>query len=316
MIFIIDKIKKLTFLKNYFLGIIFIHLLISSSCINNYQVGNNKKVFVSRFKWNDSLNCIDNYNAFQFDEKAYYRKELIPDSFIEEVEKYLTESNLKTFSVDDKKIAIDYLANNPIGEVYKWKIKDKNLEFFFFSFNNLILGEGIYVFASKNNKFSKKPFIYKNYMDESHFEQSNRWLDKPLIDYRDLNQDNVEELMLKERLHNGNVYDAVMTNYLNIDEHLNILPLVHIESIARINDFEDGYIVRQSEFLPMGNIKVVSVIKTYKKGNIIDSIGEIEIETKPLLRIKKVRIKNKKFKKLLFTASGLKNDSVLRDGYK
>lgn len=291
-------------------------LVLVSSCKNNYEINKSEAKYSSNFKWKDSIKLIDDPQNFGFDEKNNYRKEKTPNLLIKTVDDFLKGGIIENLSEDDKLIANDYLNHNIIGEVYKWRIENEKIDFVFFCFDNPILGNGVYVFISKNGIYSKFPFLCKNLFDESQFDVLNRWLNKPLFEYIDVNHDSVKELVLKERVHNGNVYDAVITHYLNFDKNLKIKPFVHIESIARINGSNENFILRKPEFYQKEKIKLLSLIVSQSNNTILDTIGESYIDLKEKLMIKSTKIKNKKFEDLLITSSSLNNDLFLLQGYR
>jgi hypothetical protein len=82
-----------------------------------------------------------------------------------------------------------------------------------------------------------------------------------------------------------------------------------------MNNSDDTYIERIPKFYPNGDIQITTLIKNRKNKVILDSIGELLLEIKPKLKIKKIELRNQRFKDLLVTSSVLKNDSILIKGY-
>lgn len=277
-----------------------------SNVIDNYAV---------EFKWRDSLEIINDITDFDFETKNSYNKEKTSLFLLKKLDSILIENTIKQLSKEDSLIADEYLKKNYFSKIYKWKIRNENINIFFVVLNSVITGEGIYVFASKNDKITNKPFFYGKWIDENNYDINNRWLTKPLVSYHDINGDNKKELVLKEQVHNGSVYDAVIIHYLNVNESLEIKDIIHLETIARINNDSQNYIERIPEF-KANDLRLLSLLKSIKDKSTYDTLGLTTFEMSPMIKIKNIKVLNGKFKDLLITSSSENNDTILLNGYK
>lgn len=109
--------------------------------------------------------------------------------------------------------------------------------------------------------------------DELGFEESFRFLSKPLIYTENITHSDVPELIIKDRQHNGNMYNVAVKHIFSL-KNLNIKYLGKYEYITHL-PFEDEYLVRFWD-------RQSSVVKVYLKKslNAEDSIkvGSYKLE--------------------------------------
>lgn len=164
-------------------------------------------------------------------------------------------------------------------------------------------------YDTKTDIISTKPVsINGKWMNnnEAGFEDEHKLLTKPLIDFIDIDNDGINEIVIKERVHNGNIYNAVISHYFGLDKKMNWIKKVSIES-SYIHFMYNTKIIR--------TLKGNYIVSEIESGQNTFLVGKTEID------IFNLTIKNKqlylpKYKGYLLTGSGVKEDLFIREGYK
>ncbi|MEZ4884905.1 MAG: hypothetical protein R3E32_09285 [Chitinophagales bacterium] len=171
------------------------------------------------------------------------------------------------------------------------------------------------VFAEniKTGKLSSNPFyINGKWMEnnEAGFRFESRLLEEPLLYFKDINEDSKKEIVIKERVHNGTVYNGVIENYYSVDNDMNMNLSAAIETKYIDLHYDDCLIIRDLEK------GVIKVRLKCKDSEIID-IGEVYLsyeESKVQIDSSKLFIEE--YEELLITGSGIEDSVFLNEGYK
>lgn len=215
------------------------------------------------------------------------------------VKRKIKEIVANSMTLDSIRV-IDYDENI---DIYSVKIKN---------YTNVL----IYLIAHDkiNNIVTQTPpFINGKWMenDEKGFKSENQLLTGELIHIVDLEGDNKPEIAIEERVHNGNIYNAVVSNFFAINKTtLELKLLLALENKYKYI-FEDKCMInRKIE----GNCIVVE--KKYDKSAPV-LIGRIFLKIKNgQTKIVKKEIYESEYKEIIVTGSGLKDKIFIKNGYK
>jgi len=154
---------------------------------------------------------------------------------------------------------------------------------------------------------NEPPEINGKWMEnnEAGFNKENRLLSSPLIFFEDINQDGKKEIAVKERVHDGNVYNAVVTNYFSLESNEEFKKLISIETKQRTLD---GCII--SRFYQ--NNYIYSDITCDSS---VSKLGKVQVDFKSYPFIKSRVTYKQEYNNLLITGSGLKENNFLKNGY-
>ncbi|MDR0368374.1 MAG: hypothetical protein LBH82_04455, partial [Bacteroidales bacterium] len=107
-----------------------------------------------------------------------------------------------------------------------------------------------FCYNKSNNKFSDSPYcINGNWIENDEAGFQNKLSTPPLFSVKNIIK-NKESIILKERVHNSNSYNAVISHYLEIDNNMNFIVLFHIEDTYLYNspeiDKNNTYIIHRT----------------------------------------------------------------------
>ena len=152
------------------------------------------------------------------------------------------------------------------------------------------------------------PSINGKWMEnnEEGFEGSNRLLTKPLLYFKNL-PDGKRYLFIKQRAHNGNLYNAVIDHMFSIDTHLNFERVFCFESVC-LDSFDNCLITRKL------NKNVLSVdikcnnTKTKK-------IAEVSLDFLSKKKIINKKVYLSKYAESIISGSVVDDEEFLKNGY-
>lgn len=134
----------------------------------------------------------------------------------------------------------------------------------------------IYLENSQSNSITQEPILISEGVlinDESGFKEKLRLLTQPFIFLNDIDGDSSLELVIKDRVHNGNVYNAVKEIYFKIDSQtFNLKPWFFIESVSY--DFLSHYYINRK----LSNGNTVIVFYSATKDSLGKEIGSFSLK--------------------------------------
>lgn len=163
----------------------------------------------------------------------------LPDKVREKVEEIVNSNDFPR---------LFFTSNDCVFQIYN---KD-SISLFVFR-DNIFGEENLYLIGYDANKevlFDNVPVFFAGWMldDEAGFEPMYRLIRKPYTGFEDVDGDGQPELFVKERIHNGNLINGVVTHYYVIDrDDIVFRHLVNIESVF-VSDFmkeKPDYITRR-----------------------------------------------------------------------
>ncbi len=159
-----------------------------------------------------------------------------------------------------------------------------------------------------NHISSLIPFINGKWMDneEEGFYEDSKLISKPLIYFEDLTGDNCKEIIIKERVHNGTAYNAVIEHIFQLDSYMNLKKLLCVESIC-LTMSESQTIKRKFKY---GIIDV----SLWEKERFIKKIASIKLSQDPY-QITSRKVFDEKFDAVIISYSGVPEQLFLQKGY-
>lgn len=153
------------------------------------------------------------------------------------------------------------------------------------------------------------PIINGKWMEnqERGFSKNIHFLENPLIYFQDINHEGKKDIIVKERAHNGDVYNAEVDHVYSLDQKMNFNVLLCIES--KYLYFLNDCVINRS----LKDDTIVSELVCHNNKPII--IGKVKI--KPGIRVKIVdrKVYQPEFQNFLITGSGIKDETFLKRGY-
>ncbi|TKG88129.1 hypothetical protein EYV94_27580 [Puteibacter caeruleilacunae] len=165
-------------------------------------------------------------------------------------------------------------------------------------------------FDNKTKLYSKTtPIINGKWMEnnEAGFNPKYKLLRKPLISFSDIDGDDRNEILMKERVHNGSIYNAVICHYYSIDNFMNLKELICIES-RYVCPFENCIVNRSFK-----NDTIISEIRDGKEK--LRIIGKVKITFSDSVEMGRKFSYDEKYEDLLVTGSGISEELFLKEGY-
>lgn len=170
-------------------------------------------------------------------------------------------------------------------------------------------------YDSKTSRITNKPpHINGDAMenDEEGFLPEARLLEKPLISFSPFDSNNCKgTVIIKQRMHNGTGYNAVIDEYYSIDAYMDLNAFLYIESKAVV--YGNGRcIVNRS----LKDDVIVSTIKC-EDDEQPKLMGKVRLEiSENNVRIISIEVSDKMFENspYLVTASGVKKETFLNKG--
>ena len=198
------------------------------------------------------------------------------------------------------------IAPDKLDDYYIHKINvNDSIDIFVLSIESFSLMEHrLFLFNEKSNQISKTKIAINGKWAKNSEEGFNfKLMDLPNIEIK--NQENESLLSIKERVHNGNSYDAVIQKHYYINFEKLTLDLKYCLEIKALG-YDDAIIERLAE----GNN-----VKVYKRDkNNIQEIGSFVL-SKNMQAIVSKRCLDDNYCSQLITCSGLEDHIILNDGY-
>lgn len=171
-----------------------------------------------------------------------------------------------------------------------------------------------YLFAYHlNNKIITKepPYVNGRWMenDEVGFHPSRRFLTPPLLYFEDINKDNHSEIVIKIRVHNGTVYNALVHNFYQINNNMDISLIFAFES-KQVDLMNHGCLIEREISSNQINVKLNCPDKRPSL------IGKAIINFKEgKFSVQKKEVFHKWYDELLITGSTTPENEFLNKGY-
>ncbi|MGB8190383.1 MAG: hypothetical protein WCF67_00630 [Chitinophagaceae bacterium] len=154
------------------------------------------------------------------------------------------------------------------------------------------------------------PYINGKWMEnnEKGFHNEDRMNEKPLISFKDIDGDCKNEVIVQERAHNGNIYNAVIYHYFVLGKDMNLQKMLALEAKQRLSDV-DCFMFRV-----FTNNTILSTI--HCKDSFSQVVGKAHINLKADSVITKIEIFKKEYSEMIITGSGISQNAFLKKGYK
>jgi hypothetical protein len=166
-------------------------------------------------------------------------------------------------------------------------------------------------FDKEKQSVSKdSPSINGKWMEDeaSGFSKNNILLKAPLSYFRTLGPDMGQCIVVKERVHNGSAYNAVVDHFYSLDKQTNLKEILCLESLC-VNPMDANSIISRS-------FKHNSITASIRYGNgQAKIIGSSAIDLKGKNRLKSKKVYVAEFEDFLITGSGIDNEKFLKEGY-
>ena len=109
------------------------------------------------------------------------------------------------------------------------------------------------------------PLIYTKWSPA--FEKSNRLIKAPIVRMKPARGSQPPLLIVEERAHNGNVYDAVIYRYFEVGRDMSLTQILAVEARAILMWDEDEYTERKATFLTSNRVRLdISSRSSWKLG--------------------------------------------------
>lgn len=160
----------------------------------------------------------------------------------------------------------------------------------------------------KTNKLNGKSLAIINgkWMDNNEEGFDMKFLEKPLIFFQDINNDNKNEIVIKERAHNGNIYNAEIWNYFELDKTLNLKKILAVE-VKQLSIFDECLITRSYDS------GTITANLNCEDG--MRNIGQVSLEIGDSVRIKNKIINIPPYGGMVITGSGMNEVEFLNKGF-
>ena len=267
-------------------------LIVIILCVNNYIFPQN---------WTNHVIVRNDNNYVSYKDTISLREET-PPYIKSKIELFVSNIELDTaydieYQQDNIIFKVSYSENIDLYIVKNCLFA--NINYYFFCYNKI------------DNKLSDKPYRINGKWVEN--EESGfliKLLNTPLLVINNF-ADDKREIILKERVHNGNSYNAVISHYLEIDNKMNFKPLFFIEDtflyVSPEKNIDDTYIIQRL----YDNGKVNCGLSINNQ-DFVD-IGSFKINYK-LKKVKNKVVLNPNFYYYIVTGSGVKENLFLKKG--
>jgi hypothetical protein len=166
---------------------------------------------------------------------------------------------------------------------------------------------------------AKPPYIYAKWMPGEDWGEP---LERPLISFKDIDGDGSEELVVRERVHNGTVYNGVMTHYYALTSDCALRQMVAVETRVVVLAMSGPVREIHRALLPVGRneLKLTAVLKDMETGRPDTLLGEVVLRRKSPSSPVQVATKRafvEGFKDELITSNSDEDENaMLRNGYR
>lgn len=223
------------------------------------------------------------------------------------------------------RISIPQLVNQKIDTLLKinqkfelldvFKIKyDENINVYLVKIKGISKVIRYYLLAYHlNHKIvtSEPPYINGRWMenDEIGFHPNRRFLAPPLLYFEDINRNNFPEIAIKIRVHNGTVYNALIHNFYQINDDMNISLIFAFES-KQVDLMNQGCLIERE----ISNNQIDVKLNCPNKPPTLIGKTTINLE-KGKFRIQKKEVFHEWYDELLITGSATPENEFLNKGY-
>jgi hypothetical protein len=159
------------------------------------------------------------------------------------------------------------------------------------------------------------PAIWGKWMDGGDWGGS---LEKPLVHFEGSDQDSSSELVVEERVHNGNTYNAIVYHYFRIQSDLSLKHEIALETrlVDEIHEEQGGLILRQLVKIAPDSLRLDVYLKLPNREK--EKIGEVTLsrhKSQPCYHIMSRTCYNPEYRDILITGSEEADIVFLCEGY-
>lgn len=299
-------------------------------CHGSYVIAKNSDVLLPANRGSDetqvdSNSLVDSASIFSGRLFALYPagNDIIPDPVLEcLVHTIPAEVRSKIWEIT-KPLINKYKEVGPLtGEVYELGLSNNNSLFIY----KAEMWAGVSYYFIAYSKATKEvtvsaPEINGKWMqnDGEWHESVRRLLVKPMIQFRDIDGDSRDELIVRERAHNGNMYNAVVMHYYTLDRTMQLNELLAIEerSICLQDDIEGKECFIERTLVATGkNEWKLNVTHTCDGGSGAVAIGSLLLKrVNGVIAITGKKAIDERYESWLVTSSDVKEEQFLNEGY-
>jgi hypothetical protein len=177
---------------------------------------------------------------------------------------------------------------------------------YYFLLNNDVNDKVTQIPPSINGKWMSK--------NEGGFKEQYKLLKAPLISFEDIDNDFNKEIIVKERLHNGSIYNAVIQNYFKVDLVNLSLTRIFCLEIQAFHPFDNQI----SVYRQFKNNTIYTKLISNKNDGLRDTseIGTIKVNfIDGHINMGEENLSNSIYGRLLITNSNIEGNRFLRNGY-
>jgi hypothetical protein len=181
-------------------------------------------------------------------------------------------------------------------------------EFFFFI-----------VFDPVTKKITQEPaYIFAKWMS---LVSGDVELQLPLLSFDDVDGDGQKEILIRERVRNGTMYNAIVHHYYHLSADLALHHMLAVET--GLNDLftedQDGTINRTVQKIGRGQLRVVVDLEFAGRPSKRRNLGEFVLRNSRAgepFRVVARKVFDPNYAEILVTASGESESAFIRDGYR
>jgi hypothetical protein len=207
--------------------------------------------------------------------------------------------------------------SRPLGEFYGntfYVRGPDNLSLYVFD-RQALYGYSVYffiLFDSATARLTSRPAsIYGKWAQDS-----GDILQRPFVTFEDLDHDAQLELVVRERSHNGTVYNAAVRHYYRIGSDLALFPMLALEEKSYQDVApRDTWLTRTVRYVSLDTLLLAAFVTVPGAGP--RKVGEVFLAKNKTFgyHIAERRVVDKKYECCLVTDSGEPDNSFLLDGY-
>jgi hypothetical protein len=215
----------------------------------------------------------------------------------------LTTHYLKVNQLD----SLGYCKEDLTGSIFETRYNDDISIYVLNIKMDAIVNKYYFIAYRKSNKdiSPNPPSINGTFMNESGFQPEDQLLQPPLIRFEQIKDGSNPQIVIKQRTHNGNLYDAVVENCYTITPDLLFTKVMSIESIY-IEPMEHKCVILRS-------LVSNTILVKAKCGDSVANIGEVHLDTDKLNIVSKT-VYDTTFSNIIITGSGKSDIDFLRNG--
>lgn len=205
------------------------------------------------------------------------KKELVIDSISEELLNQIKESSIPHLLTDSTEFQEFVSIHNTELVVFI----DDNIKILSIPIQGHPVRNDYILFVASDKKLFSSIRVNGNWIDndELGFAEDFRFLSKPLIYIEDITTDGFPELIIKDRMHNGNLYNAATKHIFGLN-NMHIKYIGGFEYISHL-PVEDEFMVRHWN-IQSNTVSVYLKNKLHSADSIIVGTYKIDIKTDTL----------------------------------